>query len=281
MKYFILVFMGLLVIGSNAYGYQRTMSCSSISFPFCEPGDEPVPIYWPTSCLTYYIEDSLLSTVPDDQVIAAIRSSFETWSEVDCSFVKLTYGGLKPFNIIGFDQGDYSANENIVMFREDRWSDRADIIALTSVTFDKNSGLIYDSDVEFNGVHFEFGVLSGPSNTHADIENTLTHEAGHFLGLDHSNDRTATMYAQAETGEMGKRILQQDDINGLCAIYPATSPVACRDWPADTGGNDPGGCALVRHGRPGVLPLFLIIFFGALFIVSSRKKRNLYPDSER
>jgi MYXO-CTERM domain-containing protein len=52
------------------------------------------------------------------------------------------------------------------------------------------------------------------------VRNTVTHEVGHFLGLDHTPIEAATMFATAPRGETAKRDLHQDDIDGLCAIYP-------------------------------------------------------------
>ncbi len=54
-----------------------------------------------------------------------------------------------------------------------------------------------------------------------DVQNTVTHELGHVLGLDHSNVASATMSATASPGETGKRTLDQDDMDGICSAYPA------------------------------------------------------------
>jgi hypothetical protein len=48
----------------------------------------------------------------------------------------------------------------------------------------------------------------------------LTHEIGHLFGLGHSERTDATMFLSAENGEIWKRTLSQDDIDGICALYP-------------------------------------------------------------
>ena len=48
-----------------------------------------------------------------------------------------------------------------------------------------------------------------------DVQNTITHEAGHTLGLDHSADPSATMAASAPAGETSKRVLQPDEVAGI------------------------------------------------------------------
>lgn len=54
-----------------------------------------------------------------------------------------------------------------------------------------------------------------------DVQNTVTHELGHVLGLAHPNPYTgATMSATAPPGETSKRVLTPSDVNGICTIYP-------------------------------------------------------------
>ena len=92
-------------------------------------------------------------------------------------------------------------------------------IALTTTTYDVYTGQIVDADVEVNGEGFVFST-SVPTQV-MDIHNTMAHEAGHTLGLDHSSSRDATMWEDADSGETKKRDLTQDDIDGLCFVYPA------------------------------------------------------------
>jgi MYXO-CTERM domain-containing protein len=58
--------------------------------------------------------------------------------------------------------------------------------------------------------------------------NTAVHEIGHLVGLDHSLEPGATMEATAALGEIQKRDLSEDDLAGLCDMYPAgEGPVTC------------------------------------------------------
>lgn len=57
-----------------------------------------------------------------------------------------------------------------------------------------------------------------------DIQNTMAHEFGHWLYLEHSTswcgwEWEATMCASGNTGETRKRSLETDDKNGIKAIY--------------------------------------------------------------
>ena len=105
-----------------------------------------------------------------------------------------------------------------------------------------------------------------------DLQNALTHEIGHLLGLDHScffgsapapNDHTGqpipdcanatasvlatTMFPSANPGDVEKRTLEPDDRAGVCGIYPAAATpcppgAACTCPPPGTdAGQDAGG----------------------------------------
>lgn len=120
----------------------------------------------------------------------------------------------------------------------DCWDHGDGVIATTTTTSNRFTGQIHDSDIELNdapdvsGAKFTFTALDGPPCTDVnqtgcveiDVQNTVTHEAGHTLGLDHTPDPGAAMYAFAPEGETSKRVLGADDVNGICAIYPRGGP---------------------------------------------------------
>lgn len=55
-----------------------------------------------------------------------------------------------------------------------------------------------------------------------DLQGIATHEYGHALGLGHSDDPDATMYANTQDGK-SHRTLEQDDITGVRALYGVAS----------------------------------------------------------
>lgn len=158
-------------------------------------------------------------------------------------------------------------------------------IALTTVTFDPSTGEIFDADMELQdwngdpnaptGWYFTCPgppalACTGNTNDAAlysesgcifmDIGNTVTHEAGHMLGLDHvcvpnvtgptaaCPNGGAVMEPTAGLGDTDKRTLKPDDINGVCSIYPALSHL--------------GGCGCGTASASGLalLGLFLAAF---------------------
>lgn len=91
-------------------------------------------------------------------------------------------------------------------------------IAVTSLTI--SGGTITDADVAFNSSLT--WSTSGAAGAY-DVQNTATHEFGHFLrllDLSGAGDVDKTMYFSAALGETKKRTLDVDDINGINAIYP-------------------------------------------------------------
>jgi hypothetical protein len=66
------------------------------------------------------------------------------------------------------------------------------------------------------------GTTSG-GGSRMDIQGITAHEYGHALGLDHTASSTATMYAYASGAGSSQRTIENDDINGIQAIYGAAS----------------------------------------------------------
>lgn len=63
----------------------------------------------------------------------------------------------------------------------------------------------------------------GPDNPtwrQMDLQSVIAHEAGHKLGLDHSEYNAATMWWSIASGDASKRTLHWDDEDGCRAQYP-------------------------------------------------------------
>ena len=144
------------------------------------------------------------------------------------------------------------------------------VIATTTTTTNRLTGEILDSDIELNdsppstGTKFTFTTVDGlpcttPGETgcvRIDVQNTVTHEAGHSLGLDHTDDPRATMYASAPSGQTSKRILGTDDITGICAIYPrGAQTVTCIQATPSSG----CGCSPGQSGPGSVLATLAVL----------------------
>ncbi|WP_309243009.1 myxosortase-dependent metalloprotease, MXAN_2677/MXAN_2678 family [Hyalangium versicolor] len=127
-------------------------------------------------------------------------------------------------------------------------------IAVTLTTYDEKSGIIYDSDIELNSVYFTFTTADSPpcgplvttNCVSTDVQNTMTHEIGHFVGLDHTDAIGSTMNPRANTGEVSKRTIDSGSSDFVCNTYPKGDvSKACIHTAADPdlGKKGKSGCA--------------------------------------
>ena len=128
---------------------------------------------------------------------------------------------------------DMESNGNYVMVIPDAatWQAAthasASVFALTVLTYNTQSGAIVDADILLDDADADFCAYDCQTGQNS-LCNTLTHESGHFIGLDHAPDSQATMYAYAPPGEAKKCTLAQDDRNAACTAYrTACSSQSC------------------------------------------------------
>ena len=212
----------------EAQAFEQTMTCDEAGGIYgCGPREVPKPVRWTGRSLDYWVNERGSDDFPQgpdgsmgQELREAIRVSFTPWLEPDCVGLAITDRGLTDMASIGYNS-DSADNRNIIVWREDWPYDAApSAYALTSVTFNPQTGIIADADIELNGEYFQFTNTDAPGETDVDVRNTLTHEAGHFIGLDHTPLAEATMFARAPEGELLKRSLHEDDVDGACHIYP-------------------------------------------------------------
>lgn len=153
--------------------------------------------------------------VPGTKEFDAAKKAMATWNRVPCSHPSLFFAGT----VSGVEPGEDNG-VNLLIF-EQHWAYREyqNVIALTTLYYDDATGEAAKVDVEVNDEDYFFTVSDDPAKTSTDVQNALTHEFGHVLGLDHSNVSQATMYYSADPGDLEKRTLHEDDIEGLCTVY--------------------------------------------------------------
>ncbi len=112
----------------------------------------------------------------------------------------------------------------------DCWEHSNGALAITTTSFEGTTGRISDSDIELNTPGFIFSTVEVPrcvdpfysvNCVASDVQNTLTHEFGHVLGLAHSPDGSSTMFAGSVPGELSKRSLDAASKQFVCDVYPA------------------------------------------------------------
>lgn len=177
---------------------------------------------WPNMPISYYI-GSQASGAGDQEEILAIHRAFQTWAAVDCARVSFAFSGLIDNPIAEYLPNAQNQNHIFWVKSPSKWPFPIDVLAAAILGWEPYTGIIHDADILFNGFYFQWSTAPTPPPEHYDIENTIVHEIGHLLGLDHSDIPEATMYGYSGIGETSKRELHPDDREGICAIYPRDS----------------------------------------------------------
>ena len=279
------------------------------------------PLFWESNCVFLSYDCDGTSHIANKDEFAILDGVFQNWRNVtqSCSYLDFRIDPSECAEV-GND------GKNVIKFREktcdcspapDAWCRPAigdepqlcytpDAAALTTLHFvndpdSPRNGMIVDADIEINGVNFAIsanGTSMGPAGLClSDLANTLTHEAGHLMGLDHTcraggeadrvdqngtpvpscfpetalspQIREATMYNFQDCGETKKSSPETDDVNAICSIYPASNnPGECKR--ASLGKNG-GGCRVSTETSSG--PSVLLVLACALLLIQRRRVR--------
>lgn len=216
-----------------AHAFERTHTCYAANdgrTPVCKKRQKSIPVRWGTGCTTWRTHTDF-----PDEFLEPLQKSFATWNDVEGSYFQTFYAGSTDQFGAGYDcKSGLEGNENVVSYVEDWPQSLAgrDVVALASIVYSVDTGEILDADIRMNGQHFQWKIVTTVSSdlTVVDVQNVMTHEVGHFLGLEHSSEdnyqgrkraRDATMFANTYPNEIKRRVLDDDDIAGIRAIYPS------------------------------------------------------------
>lgn len=282
--------MAMTAWAEPAWAFCRTTTCAEKGAPAECVRDANgcwaagIPLVWTQQCVSFSVSGLGSPRLGLDYPAAEalVQSAFSMWTNAMCpdGFPSIAISSLGPLMCERREYNSTGPNANAVLFRDEGWPHDPGIIALTTVSFDPNTGKLLNADMEVNTQWYDqLGQL--------EIKYVVAHEAGHFLGLDHSREPTAIMYYRDSFTGMSDPMLTPDDLAGLCAAYPPDRavPPTCNFEPpkgfaTDCGGNVTASCAV----PPGpVAPRQLVM--SALFLLAmcsgaairARSKRSRRP----
>jgi hypothetical protein len=165
-----------------------------------------------------------------DATIAAFRAALDIWTADPGTSISYVYGGTTQA-AAGLTRSD---RINTILF-DDPFRDNPD--QAVEGTFDCNSGGViamggpfyyYPETKAFKGQRYheaaEADIVTNDGtaclfeNNPSAAEEVFTHELGHTLGLDHSKDKNAVMYAFVHNDGRGAH-LEADDRAAVAQIY--------------------------------------------------------------
>lgn len=287
----------MLVAMQSAQAFCRSTT-ESLPSGACQ--DQGLPLLWDRSCLDFSLHASVPVRVPalnDAQVRRIFDASFDAWADVDCGtepFAVSLVPGTTSVDPVAFEF-DVRNEAVLSALTAAEWAEIEQpptAFAITFVFHDPNSGRIYDVDVALNLGAGPFVECQGDCRDgRVDLQNTLTHEAGHVLGLGHSEVNRATMQNDAVPGQTFMRTLEDDDRAGLCALELPAGP--CRAGQCECPAapvipqvirQEQSACAVAGAGTAsthGIGPAHAATLLGTLMAIAVVRRRRRHPARRR
>jgi hypothetical protein len=177
---------------------------------------------WPSMPVSYWINAQGSPQIQNGSDFAAVQAAFQTWQNVPTANIQFNYKGTTPVATAGFD------GMNLVTFADSSIPLGTTTIAVTLSYYGTVTGSdgtaqfgTEEADIVFNTT---FPFSTSDETGKYDVQGVLTHEIGHFLGLDHAAMVSSVMVPYAAASQLDQRTLSYDDIAGVMEIYPKNLP---------------------------------------------------------
>jgi len=165
-------------------------------------GDQPVSWLAKSFPIHYSIDQRVGSVIP--QPATVIDRAFGEWAEVPETNISFVDDGVADHVTAGHD------GRNTISVIDDLFKDQG-YIAVTSNWWD-DSGHMTEADIQIDPK--ELGRYNA--------QQVVAHEAGHFLGLDHSGVLSSVMFPYVGSGPATP--LDSDEKVAIATLYPKVDP---------------------------------------------------------
>ncbi len=162
--------------------------------------------------IVYYVNAEDAASWPEG--VAAIIRSFMSWERIPGAYVRFQCAGTTAIKM-AYDDG-----QNVVSWVKEGWPYGSDTIALAVLWVSRDHPRIVGADILLNGENYVWAT-DGDSQA-VDVQDVITHEIGHALGLAHSlTSPEVTMFPVMVPGETKKRFLSEEERSIIKFIYPS------------------------------------------------------------
>ena len=272
-------------------------SQANLCEPYRTPGGDA--IFWPVDEVVMAIDSRLPEGMSPETMRDAVHQGLGAWTDIPCLSMTV--------NIRDDGEGFSDCPGEVVddgvqciywSRPGESWPYGIGLIAVTLVHHNQLTAEIVDTDMAINasdGFTWSSPEICDPESDDHDLLATLTHEFGHFFGLNHSSAAQSVMEASTRPGDCDKRTLADFDEACLCDTLKETKPPIITPTPdvledtgpvrfdvlppdpsEDTGppqGNE--GCT-TGSGVSGRLPLLIALFIllGSARLASQRRRQE-------
>jgi hypothetical protein len=271
----------VLVLGLRARGSSSVEQSVLHGSPGIKRTKSGAEVRWRLNASKVTIDASVEKLGPN--AMRAVQDAFGTWLATDPKLPDLTFDTARETRVTLEPDG-----KNTVLVAPITLRGHEHDLAVTLTYSDEKTGAIVEADIVINAKHV-FRVLekdgkgeeadgdrrsscgTGDSNAKRcqdgafDLQNIVTHEVGHFLGLgEETSDNAATMYYCTTRCETHKRALTRVDTDSISNLYVGAT--------ADEPGAEAGGCGGARIGTRGNLGEAGLALGVALLLLRRRRR---------